>query len=158
MEHSRDRWKTTISAQYCDSLAPVDDPEVLFVRMKADGVVLQLPWFRARNPEIDWSRNLLLSLRTPCRSGSHRTAATQLGQPEGRGVSKETHSATACGELLASEEVAGAFALPMEYCIGLLGATVEWTHEKWEDPRMLDEQAGPAAIVAAQERPHGNLE
>jgi hypothetical protein len=51
-----------------------------------------------------------------------------------------------------------AFALRVEDCIGLLGATVERTHEKCEYPRMLDERAGAAAVVAAEERPHGNLE
>jgi len=65
MEHARDSQKTMISAQYFDHLAPVDEPEVLVVPIKAYDLVLGLPWFRARNPEIDWSRNRLWSLRTP---------------------------------------------------------------------------------------------
>ena len=73
-------------------------------------------------------------------------------------MSIETLSATAFGDLLASEEVTGAFALQIEDCIGLLGATVERTHEKGEYPRMLDEEARAAAVVAAEERPHGNIE
>jgi len=158
MEHARDSRKTTMSAQYFDHLAPVDEPELLVVPIKAYDLILGLPWFRARNPEIDWSRNRLLSLRTPCGSGSHGTEDTQLGQPEGSGVSIETLSATAFGDLLGSEEVAGAFALRIEDCIGLLGAKVEWTDKKGEYPRMLDERAGAAAVVAAEERPHGNLE
>jgi len=51
-----------------------------------------------------------------------------------------------------------AFALRVEDCIGLQGATLEMTHEKCEYPRMLDERAAAAAVVAAEERPHGNLE
>jgi hypothetical protein len=158
MEHTRDSRKTTISAQYFDHLSRVDEPDVLVVPIKAYDLVLGLPWFRARNQEIDQSPNRLLSLRTPGGSGSHGSEDTQLSQPEGSGVSIETLSATAFGDLLASEKVAGAFALPIEDCIGLLGATVERTHEKGEYPRMLDEPAGAAAVVAAEERPHGNLE
>jgi hypothetical protein len=154
MEHARDSRKTTISAQYFDHLAPVDEPEVLVVPIKAYDLVLGLPWFRARNPEIDWSRNRLLSLRTHCGSGSHSTEDSQLGQPKENGVSIETPSATAFGDLLASEEVAGVFALRIEDCIGLLGATVERTHEKGEYPRMLDERVGSAAVVAAEEEPN----
>ena len=51
-----------------------------------------------------------------------------------------------------------AFALQVEVCIGLLGATVERTHVKGGYPCMLDERAGAAAVVAAEERPHGNRE
>jgi hypothetical protein len=63
----------------------------------------------------------------------------------------------AIGDLLASEEVALAFALRVEDCTGLLGATVEQTHEKWEYPHMLDEQAGAAAVVAAEEEPNPGI-
>jgi len=51
-----------------------------------------------------------------------------------------------------------AFALRVQDCIGLLGATVERAHEKCEYPCMLDERAGAAAVVAAEECPNGNLE
>jgi hypothetical protein len=90
--------------------------------------------------------------------GSHSTEDTHLGQPKGSGVSIEMLSATAFGDLLASAEVTGAFALRIENCIRLLGAMVERTHEKGEYPRMLNERAAAAAVVAAEERPHGNLE
>ena len=51
-----------------------------------------------------------------------------------------------------------AFTLRVEDCIGLLAATVERSHAKDEYPRMLDAQAGAAAVVAAEESPHVNLE
>ena len=35
---------------------------------------------------------------------------------------------------------------------------MEWTHERGDYPRMLDERAGAAAVFAAEERPHGNQE
>jgi len=63
-------------------------------------------------------------------SGSHDIVNTQLGQPDRRGVSSVMLSAATIGDLLASEEVAVAFALRVEDCTGLLGATVERTHEK----------------------------
>jgi len=34
-------------------LAPVYEPELLIVPMKAYDVVLVLPWFKTRKPEID---------------------------------------------------------------------------------------------------------
>jgi len=50
-----------------------------------------------------------------------------------------------------------AFALRVEDCIGLLGATVEQTHEKSEYPRRLDERVGAAAVVAAEEEPNSGI-
>jgi hypothetical protein len=43
MEHPRDTQKTTLSARYFDLLAPVDEPEVLVVPIKAYDLVLGLP-------------------------------------------------------------------------------------------------------------------
>ena len=98
-----------------------------------------------------------MSLRTPCGSGSHGPEDSQVDQPEGNGVSIEILSATAFGDLLAGEEVERAFALQMEDCIGLLGATVDLTHEQGEYPRMLDERVGAAAVVAADEEPNSGI-
>jgi hypothetical protein len=156
-EHARDSRKTTILAQNFDHLAPVDKPEVLVVPIQAYDVALRLPWFRARNQDTDRSRNRLLSLRTPCGSGSHGTEDSQLGQPAGNCVSIETLLATAFGDLLACDKVAGAFALGIENCIGLVGATVERTHEKGEYPRMLDERVGAAAVVGTEEEPNADI-
>jgi len=82
---------------------------------------------------------------------------TQLGQPKGRGVSSVMLAAATIGDLLASEEIALAFALRGEDCIGLMGAMVERTHEECEYPRMLDERAGAAAVVAAEEEPNSGI-
>jgi len=81
---------------------------------------------------------------------------TQLGQPEGRGVSSVMLSAT-IADLHASEEVAVAFALRVEDCIRLLGATVERTYEKCQYPRMLDERAGAGPVVTADEEPTSSI-
>ena len=55
MQHAKDSRKTSITVQYMEHLAPVTEPEVLVVPMRAYDLVLRLPWFRARNPEIDWN-------------------------------------------------------------------------------------------------------
>jgi hypothetical protein len=65
--------------------------------------------------------------------------------------------AATIADLLASENVAVAFALRIEDCPGLLGATVQRTHEKCEYPRMLDKRAGAAAVVAAEEEPNWGI-
>ena len=138
IEHANDSRKTTISVQYLNHLAPVDESEVLVVPIKAYDLVLGLPWLRARNPEIDWSKKLLLSLRNP--TGSD-TQDTLQNKQEESGVSIELHSATAFDDLLAGEEVTAAFALKIEDCIELLRATVERTDEKGEYPRRLNGRA-----------------
>jgi len=131
IEHANDSRKTTISVQYLKHLAPVTESEVLVVPVKAYDLVLGLPWFRARNPEIDWSKKLLLSLSNPTDSD---TQDTLPNMQEESGVSIELLSATAFDDRLASEEVTETFALKMEDCTELLGATVERTHEKGEYP------------------------
>jgi hypothetical protein len=50
-----------------------------------------------------------------------------------------------------------AFALQVEDCIVLLGATVERTHEKHEYPRRLDESVGAAAVVTAEEEHNSSI-
>jgi len=48
-----------------DHLAPVHETEVLVVPMRAYDLVLGLPWFKTRKPEIAWATGRLTSLRTP---------------------------------------------------------------------------------------------
>jgi hypothetical protein len=74
-------------------------------------VVLRLPWFRARNPEIDWSKKLLLSLRNPTGSDTQDTLPTIQ---EERGVSIELLSDTTFDDVLAGEDVSESFALKIE--------------------------------------------
>jgi len=136
--HANDSRKTTIAVQYLKHLAPVDESEVLVVPIKEYDLVPGLPWFRARNLEIHWSKRLLLSLRNPTGSDSQDTLQNKQ---EESGVSIELLSATAFDDLLAGEEVTAAFALKIGHCIELLGATVERTHEKGEYPRRLNGRA-----------------
>ena len=54
-----------IRVRYFDYLTPVDELEVLVVPMSAYDLILGIPWFNARNPEIDWKRKRVLAIRTP---------------------------------------------------------------------------------------------
>jgi hypothetical protein len=81
---------------------------------------------------------LLMSLRNP--TGSD-TQDTLPNMQEERGVRIELLSATAFVDLLAGEEVTETFALKIEDCIEVLGATVERTHKKGEYPHRLNGRA-----------------
>jgi hypothetical protein len=62
MSHAKDSRKARLSVSYFEHKQPVDKSEVLIVPMRAYDLVLELPWFKARNPEIDWEAGKLLSL------------------------------------------------------------------------------------------------
>jgi hypothetical protein len=63
MSHARDSRKTRLSVSYFEHEQPVDESDVLIVPMTAYDLVLGLPWFKTRNPEIDWEAGKLLSLQ-----------------------------------------------------------------------------------------------
>jgi hypothetical protein len=62
------------------------------------------------------------------------------------------------GDLIASQEVAVAFAQPVEEYFALLGIPSEGTQEKCDYLGMLDEREAADAVVAAKGYPHGNHE
>ena len=129
--------------------------------MKAYDLVLGLPWFKARNPEMDWTKCQLTALRTP--TGPQRAkipgadhASPLLEHGEGNPnvdppPGLELLGATAFDHLLASEEVVKAFAIRLGECQGLLGASLDGVTEGEGNPRMLNARAGAAAVVAAEE-------
>jgi len=65
MAHASDSRKMAFTVQYMEHLSPVQESEVLVVHMRAYDLVLGLPWFQSRNPDVDWQRGRLLPLRTP---------------------------------------------------------------------------------------------
>ena len=77
---ARESRKATLSVQYFESLAPVDESDVLIVPMKAYDLVLGLPWFKARNPEIDSKAGRLTALGTP--SGPQATTTMDENRDE----------------------------------------------------------------------------
>jgi hypothetical protein len=147
--------------QYFEHLKPVDESEVLFVPMKAYDLVLGLPWFKARNPEIDWTKGRLTALRTPNGPQWAKIPEADRASPLPERSEENTNyepppdikllGSTAFGHLLASEEVVEAFAIRLEECQGLLGASLEGITEGEGNPRMLNARAGEAAVVAAEE-------
>jgi len=129
--------------------------------MKAYDLVLGLPWFNTRNPEIDWTKGRLTALRTP--NGPQRAKIPEADHtsplPErGEGTTNvdpppdiQLLGATTFDHLLASEEVVEAFAIQLGECQGLLGASLEGISEGEGNPRMLNAWVGAAAVVAAEE-------
>jgi hypothetical protein len=121
MSHAKDSRKTRLSVSYFEHEQPVDESEVLIVPMMAYDLVLGLPWFKARNPEIDWKAGKLLSLqRRQPQPNSHGKEASSETGPD-----IQTLSATAFEDLCSSDEVSDTFSLTLGECIGLLGATTE---------------------------------
>jgi len=122
MMSAKDSRKMTISCQYLEHLAPVDEPDVLVVPMTAYDLVLGLPWFQSWNPEINWSKGQLLGLWTPVGNSGNEQTITSLPQgdvstqdgacePSPPAIDIQFLGATAFDDLLASNEVAAAFAI-----------------------------------------------
>jgi hypothetical protein len=135
MMSAKESRKASLLVQYFEHLKPVDKSEVLVVPMKAYDLVLGLPWFKARNPEIDCTKGRLTALRTP--NGPQRAKISEAYHasplPErGEGNTNDDPppdiqllGATTFDHLLASEEVVEAFAIRLGECPGLLGASLE---------------------------------
>jgi hypothetical protein len=70
MQHAKDNRKTRITIQYLDYLAPVNESDMLLVPMRAYDLVLDLPWFHLRNPDItlDSPANKTQGLETESRA------------------------------------------------------------------------------------------
>jgi len=61
-----------MTVNHMEYFAPVHEPEVLVFPMRAFDLVLGLPWFKTRKPEIDWATGRLTSSRTPSGQGESR--------------------------------------------------------------------------------------
>jgi hypothetical protein len=92
MQHAKNSRKTQITVQYLDYLALVDESDVLVVPMHAYDLVLGLPWFQKRIPDIDWAHRRLTSLRSPSMSGVEEmtpmtmAVASKVSEPENENV------------------------------------------------------------------------
>jgi len=148
LAYARDSRKAKLAVKYFKhQLELVNESEVLVVPMTAYDLVLGFPWFRTNNPEIDWEAGRLLSLRAKCQPDI-------TGEASISGPDIQTLSATAFGDLCASDTVSHAFCLTLGECQGLLGAT-SGGHLKYDGELTLWElnaRAGAAAVVAAEER------
>jgi hypothetical protein len=175
MQPAQDSWNMRITVQYLVYLAPVDESDVLVVAMPAYDLVLEIPWFQKRNPDIDWSHHRLTSLRSPSARGveemtlMNTAVASKVSEAEnnnvnnqllGRGPDIQTLEAAAFNILLAREEVVAAFALWIAECTGLLGATLEditLDSPGNTDPSAGCDEQGAAAVVAAKELLRGHV-
>jgi hypothetical protein len=174
IQQAKDSRKMRITVQYLDSLAPVDESDVLVVPMRAYDLVLGLPWSQKINPDIDWAHRRLTSLRSPSASGVKEmtpmttAVASKVSEAKnknvndqllGRGPDIQTLGSTVFDDLLASDEVVAAFALRIGECPGLRGATLE--DITLDSPGNPDRSAGcdeqeAAAVVAAAELLRGD--
>jgi len=142
MAHASESRKTTFKVQYMEHLSLVQESEVPVVPMRAYDLVLGLPWFQSRNPDVDCQSGRLLALQTPegadvvavdrvdhqeCPGNAPGCTAREEACSEGGGGIPDIQilGATAFDDLLASEQVVGTFFLRVGECTGLLGATVE---------------------------------
>ena len=140
--HASESRETTFTVQYMEHLSPVKESEVIVVPMRAYDLVLGLPWFQSRNPDVDWQSGRLLAFRTT--GGAEVVAVDRVdhqecpGNAPGSTAREEACSeggsgipdiqilgATAFDDLQASEQVVGIFCLRVGDCTELLGATVE---------------------------------
>jgi len=115
---------------------------VLVVPRRTYALVLGLPRFQSRNPDLNWQSGRLLALRTP--GGAEVVPGDQIDRQEcpgnepGSTAREEACSeagggipdiqilgATAFDDLLASEQIFGTFFVRVGDCTGLLGVTVE---------------------------------
>jgi hypothetical protein len=147
--------------QNFEHLKLVDESEVLVIPMKAFDLVLGWPWFKACNPEIDWTKGRLAALRTP--NGPQRAnipeadRASPLPQRGEENTNDEPPpditllGATAFGHCLATEKVVEAFAIRLGEGQGLLGASLEGITGGEGNPRMVNARARAAAVVVAEE-------
>jgi hypothetical protein len=133
LAYTRDSRKARLPVKYF-AQAPVDEPEardlvdeseVLIVPMTAYDLVLGLQWLKTRNPEIDWEAGKLLSLRRQPKPNNH-------GKEAPAGLDIQMLSATAFGDLYASDKVSEGFSLTLGECGGMLGATVESHYDDGE--------------------------
>jgi hypothetical protein len=65
MAHASGSRKMVFTVQSMEHLSLVREPEVLVVPLPAYDLVLGLPWFQSRNPDVDWQPCRLLALQTP---------------------------------------------------------------------------------------------
>jgi len=82
--HARESRKTAMTVQYMDHLAPVHKPEVLVIPMRANDLVLGLPWFKTSKPEINWATGRLTSLTTSSGQGEARRSGMIVQWYEGQ--------------------------------------------------------------------------
>jgi len=152
MAHVSKSQRTMFTMQYMEHSSPVQESELLVLPMRAYDLVLGLPWFQSRKPEVEWQCGRQLALQTSggaavvavdrvdhqeCPGNSPGSMAREEASSEGGGGIPDIQilRATPCDDLLACEQVVGTFFLRVGECTGQQGATVEGiTDREWNRP------------------------
>jgi len=116
--------------------------------MQAYHLVLGFPWFKAKNPEIDWTNGRITALPAPDGPQRAKIPEGDRASPQPECGEEDTNDerppdvqfvgATAFGYLLASDEVVEVFAIRRGECQWLLGASLEGITEGEGNTRMLN--------------------
>jgi hypothetical protein len=81
-----------------EHISPFQASKVLVVPMRAYHLVLGLPWFQSRHPDVEWQSGRLLALRTP--GGTEVVAVDLVEDQECPGnVPGSTAREEACSEV-----------------------------------------------------------
>jgi hypothetical protein len=83
MAHASESRNTTFMVQYMEHFSLLQETELLVVPIRAYELVLGLPWFQSRDPDVDWQNGRLLALRTP--GGAEVVAVDWVNHQEYRG-------------------------------------------------------------------------
>jgi len=150
---------SSLLLQYYVYLKPVDESEVSFSHPN-ERIWPSLGHAMARNPEIDWTKGRLTALWTPDGSQWVKFPEDYCTSPRpdcSKGIKNEPPPGiqllrpTALDHLWASEEEVEAFPIRLNECQGWLGASLEDINVGERNPKMLNTQAGAAAVIAAEE-------
>jgi hypothetical protein len=128
MLSAKESRKASLFVQYFEHRKQLDKSEVLVVPIKAYDLLLGLPWFKARDPGIHWTKGRLTALRTPNRLQWAKIPQADLTCPlpeRGEGNTNvdpppdiQLLGATAFDHISASEAVVEAFAIRLGECQG----------------------------------------
>jgi len=160
MMFARKSRKASLLVEYFEHLKPVDKSEVSVVPMKPYHLVLGLPWFKARNPEIECTKGRLTALRlqnstqrAEFRESDRTSALPELSEEntiDRPPTDIQLLGATTFGHLSASEEEVEAFAIRLGEYEGFHGTSRGGRAEREGNQRMMNAQAGASAVVAAE--------
>jgi len=175
MQYAKDSCKMQIRVQCLDYLALVDELEVQVVPMQDYNLVLGLLWFHKRNPDIDWAHYCMTSLWSLSVSGLEKMTLMTMAVASkileanndivndhllGDSMDIQMLGATTFNNHLVRVSVIPAFALRIEECPRLLGATlgsITLDSPGNTDPSAEHDKQGAGAVVRAGEPLQGHV-
>jgi len=129
--------------------------------MKTYDLVLGLPCFKARTPEIDWTKGRLTALQMPngpqwskSPEADHATSLLKCGKGNPNGhltPDMQLLGATAFDHLVAGGQVVEGFTIRVRECQWFLESSLEGITKGEGNTRILNVRAGAMAGVVAEE-------